>query len=517
MRIKFSRGSDPLRACLYVLDERKQKEPGNPIIATNMSGRDAYELAAEFRFSHLLNLNVEVTMRGFSVSLNPGELLDSKQIEAISRRLLDKLEQARCQFIVVPHHDREDRNGVIHWHVLTSAVDLDGKWIDDGWIKLRLKTIERELEQEFGLIPSPPRPESEQQSLKTGEYRMQERLGKELPKEKLWRAIRAHAGNKPSVPELALRLREDGFGVRFRNEKGRWGISYECDGIAFRGKNLGKAFSFNGLKHLGVSYESERDDGLLQELMSNPFQTSAAADEGMKPILAREEIVNPSPEAGLELAVGHSDRPLLPERDDQHWTPVQNELTEQYRFPVELLHQLYEQGWLYADKKKRSVWVERSLTDESYHGLVLEQGQFYSTDPDTSLYPESMFWVATGHPLQKVVIVDDPLEVLAGYSLDAAYNPNLKPTLYMSVDRIDQLPMDVLTETSDVRVSSRCQDPIKEFLYQKLQKISELDPEHPEGWLGVWVDQVDIDQLQSQLALAEPQKQMSRPQEQLQL
>jgi hypothetical protein len=46
------------------------------------------------------------------------------------------------------------------------------------------------------------------------------------------------------------------------------GISYNLDGVALSGTQLGKAYTFYGLqKHRGVSYDKGRDNALIEALM----------------------------------------------------------------------------------------------------------------------------------------------------------------------------------------------------------------------------------------------------------
>ena len=267
MNINYSKGSSPGGICRYLLNEQKQKQTEqNPILETNMSGRDAEELAEEFRFSHDLNRRVEQTMVHYSVSLPTGEKVRDEEIGQISRGLLEKTGHGDCQYFVVRHHDRELHNDVTHWHVLTSAVNLKGQWVDDSFIKLRLKTVERELEQAFQLSQRDVRQERERHNLTTGEYRLRERTGKELPKERLWQTIQTHASDRPSMTDLTTRLKAEGVAVQFRTREGQvQGISYAVDGVAFPGYKLGKAYSFTGLqKHLGVSHSPNQDEQLRQ-------------------------------------------------------------------------------------------------------------------------------------------------------------------------------------------------------------------------------------------------------------
>ncbi|MDZ8029387.1 MAG: hypothetical protein RMX97_32550 [Nostoc sp. DedQUE11] len=77
------------------------------------------------------------------------------------------------------------------------------------------------------------------------------------------------------MPILIWRLQLAGISVRTgwtRNGKSK-GISYEKDGQAFSGTQLGAAYTFPGLqKHLGVDYQPERDDEPIHELLLKPVK-----------------------------------------------------------------------------------------------------------------------------------------------------------------------------------------------------------------------------------------------------
>ncbi|MCG9891584.1 MAG: relaxase/mobilization nuclease domain-containing protein [Thermosynechococcaceae cyanobacterium MS004] len=275
MRIKIVKGSDSLGLCSYLLDPRKQIEANrDPVLDTNMSGRDAAELSEEFRFFRQLNLNVELFMCHYCVSMPPQEKIGTDKIQAVSQALLGKAGHGDCQYFIVQHHDREHRNGVQHWHIATSAIALDGKWVDDGFIRKRLRNIEQQIEQELGLRQTTIRPPKLRHNLTTGEYRLKERSGKVLPKEKLWQLIQKATEGKPTMTEFVERIQRSGASVQLYGlEQGSArGISYGVDGVAFPGGKLGPAYSFNGVQeHLGVSYEPERDNEGLRQLLSHPL------------------------------------------------------------------------------------------------------------------------------------------------------------------------------------------------------------------------------------------------------
>ena len=271
MRIKVVKGSDSLGLCQYLLAPEKQIDrERNPVLYSNMIGRDAGELAEEFRFSRLLNKNVESFMCHYCVSMPPGEKVESPQIINISKGLLQKMGHEKCQYLIVQHYDREHRNEVQHWHIATSAIALDGKWVNDSFNRPKLRTSEQQLEQEFGLRQTAVRAVRDRHNLTTGEYRLKERSGKVLPKEKLWKLIQKSAEGKPTMTTFVERLLHDGVSVQLNGlEEGTVkGISYGIDDVAFPGSKLGPAYSFRGVQeHLEVSYKPERDNQAIQELV----------------------------------------------------------------------------------------------------------------------------------------------------------------------------------------------------------------------------------------------------------
>ena len=277
MLINVAKGSDPYKLTRYLLREDKQKDDQPPDVDTNMFGETPEELAEEFRFSHTLNPRVKQTMAHYSVSLPPNEQVDNKTRMAISQRILEETGHIKCQYLSIEHHDQSHKHNVQHWHIAASYVNLDGQHIEDDFIRVKLRGIERNLERKFGLQPTQVREEKERKKLTTGEYRLKARTGQDLPKEKLWSAIDQAASDQPSMSLLVARLRSQDISVRLRQQNGNTnGISYELDGIAFPGYKLGKAYSFNGLqKHLGVYYLSEQDEQLQDLTQMSPQDTQA--------------------------------------------------------------------------------------------------------------------------------------------------------------------------------------------------------------------------------------------------
>ena len=63
------------------------------------------------------------------------------------------------------------------------------------------------------------------------------------------------AADKPTMRQYLQRLKDAGVETRIRETRtGKiQGISYELEGVAFAGHKLGRNYSWNGLKKLGIT------------------------------------------------------------------------------------------------------------------------------------------------------------------------------------------------------------------------------------------------------------------------
>lgn len=86
------------------------------------------------------------------ISLNPhpDDRLSDEQFSAIALEYIERMGYGNQPFVVYKHEDI-DRH---HLHIVTLAVDEQGKKINDGNNFYRSKHITREIEQKYGLLPA---------------------------------------------------------------------------------------------------------------------------------------------------------------------------------------------------------------------------------------------------------------------------------------------------------------------------------------------------------------------------
>ena len=275
MRIIVDRGRQPSSVIGYLLrtDKReKGREEENPVFYTNMFGKTEQEMTEELRFSADQNEQVERTYVQYKVSLPPGENPDLRiKIGIVDSLLTAQRHGQNCQFFAVEHFEKIDKHDVHHLHILASTIRLDGTWVDDSFERVKLKQVERDIELKWGLQYCPPRERGDRNSDPIREWKLREKLqaeGKTLLKDDLRGAINQALEDEPSMPLLMARLKAKGYSVQFHEFKdGGKGISYAVEGRAFKGRDLGDRYSFNGLhEYAGVNYQPERDDAMLRQL-----------------------------------------------------------------------------------------------------------------------------------------------------------------------------------------------------------------------------------------------------------
>jgi hypothetical protein len=148
-------------------------------------------------------------------------------------------------------------------------------------------------------------------------------------------------------PEVQVTLTGIGFSK---------GISYNLDGVALSGTQLGKAYTFSGLqKHRGISYDKGRDNALIEALMQ-PQHLAIAPGEAEENELesSQSELVASAPATPatankLELSQSELETTtpatptianelelqlsILPERNETQWTRVRSHLAVKYSLP----------------------------------------------------------------------------------------------------------------------------------------------------------------------------------------
>lgn len=267
---KISRGAGFRGALNYAQDRDSPEAERGRLIGGNMSGQDAKALAAEFGLSRALRPDIAKPVWHNALRLPEGERIDPDRFVQMANDYMARMgfsdQHQRCYWL---HDDAEGQ----HIHIVASRVGLDGS-VYLGQNE-NLKSTQRiaDLERAYGLTITPGvRLDAEGRiarpalaKLKKGEIEMALRTGEEPPKQKLQRIILEAKQDKPSAIQFAERLEAAGVTpVANLASTGKLnGFSFELDGIAFKGSQLGKAYGWGELSK-EVTYDQTTDREALE-------------------------------------------------------------------------------------------------------------------------------------------------------------------------------------------------------------------------------------------------------------
>jgi hypothetical protein len=421
------------------------------LIGGNMSGRNARELAREFKLSRQLNSDADRVVYHVSLSAAKGDKLDDEQWREIGDRYMKEMGFDANQFVIFRHHNTDDD----HIHIAASRIRMDtGLLVHDSWDYVRSEKVLRQIEIDYNLVQVQGSREKLQRTPSTGQIRRIRReqeeyeLGKlERPpertiKEELQQTIDTASVDNPQMPILIWRLQLAGISVRTgftRNGKSK-GISYQKDGQAFSGTQLGAAYTFPGLqKHLGVDYQPERDDEFINKLLLKPVKPL--------PVDHRQKLFP-------EIEHKHQQPQFTPPAEDESLRPVlQNYLTQKRGLTNFLVEPLQRQGLGYIDQQRRVIFIKRDLNGSKSGALVWDTTRL---DNRCMEYPEnsdrSSCWFhfklggEADDKIERVYLCSSPIDALTMAEIDIKAHKGQPPvrTMYMAVDDPDNLPFELL-------------------------------------------------------------------------
>jgi len=233
---KIVRGSGFRGALNYALNLGEKAIEGKEaeLIGGNMCGATPKELAAEFRKCQKLRPEIAKPVWTESLRAAEGEVLSKHQWGevAISHMRAIGLDPDTHMHTIVQHPQDN------HIHIIASRIDIDGGLYLGRNENLIASKDCRRIEREYGLQPLQEKPIRGNKHLSKNEIEMKNRTGEPPPREKLQGIIKGSLADRPTQTVFEKRL--VGAGVSFKKSTG--GYSYQIDGVAFKGSQLGKDY-----------------------------------------------------------------------------------------------------------------------------------------------------------------------------------------------------------------------------------------------------------------------------------
>ena len=259
MKAKVGRGGGFRGVIEYALQESK----GAAIIGGTMTAATPRALAAEFAVSRQQRTEINRPVWHCSLSLPQSDDLDEQRWLGVATDFMAEMGMPDHQYIVVRHADTEHD----HVHIIASRVGLDASVWHGKWEARQAIEATQRLEQRHGLTVTPGLDDGsrERKSVTKNEIEQAERTGEMPVRQRLQRIVDSAVADGPSVTALCERLEFEGVGVRPNvASTGKLnGLSFSLDGVAFKGSQLGKGYTWSQLQKKGVTYEPDTEYGAL--------------------------------------------------------------------------------------------------------------------------------------------------------------------------------------------------------------------------------------------------------------
>jgi Relaxase/Mobilisation nuclease domain/Protein of unknown function (DUF3991) len=486
-----------------------ENKESSRLIGGNMFGRNASELAREFRLSRQLNPEAMKVVHHVSLSLSPGEQLDNDTWCEVADKYMHLMGYTANQYAIYRHSDRDHD----HIHICASRISLDdGKITRDSWEFVRSEKIIRQLEIEYGLQQTISSKEKLNRAPSIGQQQRIEREQREYEqglrdtapqqpiKTQLIELIDRAAIDKPTMPQLIERLQLLGVEVRHgvtRNGKSK-GISYLWNDQKFSGTSLGPAYTFPGLqKHKEIDYQPQRDDERINVLLVIP--SLPLPIEQVEKFLQEIELKQTQ---------------FTPPAEDESLRPVlQYYLHQQRGISNYLVEPLQRQGLGYIDQQKNVVFIKRDLNGEKSGALIWDTARLdnrCSQYPDNSVSSKGWFHLKLGgepdSQIERVFLCDSPIDALSLADIDRNTHKGQPPvkTMYMAVDDPNNLPLEFLKNVSRIGLAFNNDDQGNEtaqVVQKMLPQAKRIEPS------GLTWNEILIEAKQREI---EQQKQRSR-------
>jgi hypothetical protein len=183
-------------------------------------------------------------------------------------------------YVVIRHNDTEHD----HVHIVASRIGLDRSVWHGKWEVPKAIEAAQMLEKRHGLTITKGLYDDEGlrreedlavKSFTPAEINRAVRTGEEPVRQRLQTLVSAAANGQPTAVQFAERLELAGVSVRanIASTGTLSGFSFELDGVAMKGSDLGKKFTWKGLKAQGVTYEQTRDRQSIER-----FKPASVAD-----------------------------------------------------------------------------------------------------------------------------------------------------------------------------------------------------------------------------------------------
>ena len=221
-----------------------------------MAGDTPRALAREFGQIRALRPKRAKVVCHASLSIAPGERLTDDQWRTVAKRYLEDMGFKESQYVITKHTDTEHP----HIHIVVNRVTIRGEVVSDSYDYKRQEAIMRHMEVEYGLTRITPSRDVPRKSVSKGEVEHVLRTGEASVRMRLQQAVDAALKERTELRTFVDYLANIGIETKLNQASTGIvsGISFSLDGVAMKGSDLGKAYTFNSLQKRGLFNEQIR-------------------------------------------------------------------------------------------------------------------------------------------------------------------------------------------------------------------------------------------------------------------
>ncbi len=251
---KITIGKDFYGVLAY--NEKKVSEGVGYVIDSNIGQSTAVNMTQEFNLIRQLRPGLGNAVLHVSLNLPYSDQLNDKEFASFGCDYLMKMGFDNNQFIMYRHTDTKHE----HIHIVANRVSYSGRSASDSNIKRRSREVINDLEKKYGLTQISAK-NSLKKPLTRKEIEKTLRTGNLPIKLILQKRIGSVISRATDTTEFIKLLQEQNISPRFNISKttGRVsGISFNYQGIVYKGSTLGKKYSWNNIVKQ-IDYGQDRD------------------------------------------------------------------------------------------------------------------------------------------------------------------------------------------------------------------------------------------------------------------
>ena len=259
MKASISKGGDFRGLCRYVFDVKGKGDKRPEVIGGTIAGATCDDMIEQFAAIKRIRRDIPRPVWHCSLSFPHGEHPDSGKLAEVAEAFMKLMGfPESIPYTVIRHHDKKHD----HIHIVASRIGIDGKVWNAGFDVFKALRATQALEERFGLkLTKAYEPGAKRKGPKFGERQMERRTGLDSPKARLQGLIDEVSAVGPTAVAFCEYLEANGVETRANLARtGRLnGFSFSVEGIAFKGSNLGKDYTWAGLQKRGVTYDPGSD------------------------------------------------------------------------------------------------------------------------------------------------------------------------------------------------------------------------------------------------------------------